>query len=92
MDMFLYESVSCLPVPDEPVLFLYMYEKMLKCSHVLDALGKISCKLTVSPSLNKVFDVKRVTVQTCRMNVERILPVIIFHLIISLYLFNTVIQ
>ena len=58
MDMFLYESVSCvcLCLYDEPVLFVYMYEKMLYCLHVWMAPGKISCKLTVSPSLNKVFE------------------------------------
>ena len=30
----------------------YMYEKLLYCAHVWMAPGKISCKLTVSPSLN----------------------------------------
>ena len=35
---------------------VYMYEKMLYCSHVWMAPGKISCKLTGSPSLNKVFE------------------------------------
>ena len=36
--------------------FVYMYEKLLYCSHVWMAPGKISCNLTGSPSLNKVFE------------------------------------
>ena len=36
--------------------FVYMYEQVLYCSHVQMAPGKISCKLTGSPSLNKVFE------------------------------------
>ena len=35
--------------------FVYMYEQLLYCSHVWMTSGKISCKLTGSPSLNKVF-------------------------------------
>jgi len=55
MDMFLYESVSCvcLCLSDETV---YMYEELLYCSHVWMAPGKISCELTASPSLYKVFE------------------------------------
>jgi len=49
MDMFLYESVSCvcLCLSDEPVLicFVYMYEILLYCSHVWMAPGKISVNL-----------------------------------------------
>jgi len=33
-----------------------MYEFILYCSHVWMAPGKISCKLTGPPSLNKVFE------------------------------------
>jgi len=33
-----------------------MYDKLLYCSHVWNAPEKISCKLTGSPSLNKVFE------------------------------------
>ena len=36
--------------------FVYMYENLLYCSHVWMAPGKISCELTGSPSLNKVFE------------------------------------
>ena len=55
MDMFLYESVRCvcLCLSDETV---YMYEELLYCSHVWMAPGKISCELTASPSLYKVFE------------------------------------
>ena len=53
MDMCLYESVSCVCpcLSDEPEL-VYMYEQLLCCSHIWMATGKISCKLTGSPSLN----------------------------------------
>ena len=36
--------------------YVYMYEKLLYCSHVWMALGKISCELTGSPSFFKVFE------------------------------------
>ena len=51
MDMFLYESVSCVCVclSDNHCCFVYMYEQWLYCSHVWMATGKISCKLTGSP-------------------------------------------
>ena len=38
----------------------YMYEKLLYCLHVWMATGKISCKLTGSPSFNKVFELNSV--------------------------------
>jgi len=50
MDMFLYESVSCVSMINL-CCFVYMY-----CLHVWMAPGKINCKLTGSPSLNKVFE------------------------------------
>jgi len=59
MGMLLYESVSCvcLWLSDEPVFFfVYMYEHLLYYSHVWMAPGEISCELTGSPSLNKVFE------------------------------------
>ena len=59
MDMFVYESVSCvcLYLSDEPVLFLYICMKnCCICLHVWMAPGKISCELTGSPLLNKVFE------------------------------------
>ena len=59
MDMFLYETVSfvCLWLSDEPVLFcIFVWKIVCICSHVGMYPGKISCKLTGSPSLNKVFD------------------------------------
>jgi len=58
MNIFLYESVSCvcLCLSDEPVLFfVYMYEQCCICLHVWVAPGKISCELTGSPYLNKVY-------------------------------------
>jgi len=56
--MFLYESVSCvcLCLSDEPVVFYISMNKCCICLHVWMAQGKISCKLTGSPSLNKVFE------------------------------------
>ena len=36
--------------------FVYLSVKMLYCSHFCMAAGKISCKLTGSPFLNKVFE------------------------------------
>jgi len=56
MDMFVYESVSACVCPMNLCCFVYMYEKLLYCSHVWMAPGKRSCKLTGSPSLNKVFE------------------------------------
>ena len=51
------ESIGCVCLcwSDEPVLFcLYIcLTKMLYCVYVWMALWKISCKPTVSPSLNK---------------------------------------
>ena len=35
---------------------LHLYETLMYCSHVWMAPGKISCELTGSPSLNKVFE------------------------------------
>ena len=55
----LYESVSCvcLWLSDEPVLFcIYVWIIVCICLHVWMAPGKISFKLTGSPSLNKVFE------------------------------------
>jgi len=52
----LYESVSCvcLFLVDEPMLFcIYVW---IICLHVWMAPRKISCKLTGSQSLNKVFE------------------------------------
>ena len=52
----LYESVSCvcLWLSDEPVLFcIYVWIIVV---FVWMAPGKISCKLTGSPSLNEVFE------------------------------------
>ena len=52
---FVWTCELCLPVIVwwTCVVFVYMYEKMLYC---LMAPGKISCGLTGSPSLNKVFE------------------------------------
>ena len=58
MDMFLYESVSCV-CPMNLCCLVYMYEQLLYCSHDWMAPGKISCELTGSPSLNKVFEFKK---------------------------------
>ena len=55
IDMFLYERVSCVCLMNL-CCFVYMYEILLYCSHVWMAPGKISCELTGSPSLNKVFE------------------------------------
>ena len=55
----LYESESCvcLWLSDEPVLFcIICMNNCCICLHVWMAPGKISCKLTGSPSLNKVFE------------------------------------
>ena len=53
----LYESVSCvcLWLSDEPVLYICMNNCCI-CFHVWMAPGKISFKLTGSPSLSKVFE------------------------------------
>ena len=59
MDMFVYESVSCVfacVCPMNLCYCVYMYENLLYCSHVWMATGKISCKLNGSLSLNKVFE------------------------------------
>ena len=57
MKMLLYESVSCvcLCLSDESVLFSIYLWFFLNCLHAWMAQGKIRCKLTGSPSLNKVF-------------------------------------
>ena len=52
----LYESVSACDCPMNLCCFVYMYEKMVYCSHVWMAPGEISCKLTGSLCLNKVFE------------------------------------
>ena len=54
----LYESISCvcLWLSDEPVLFCIYVWKIVVLLKCLDAPGKISCKLTESPSLNKLFE------------------------------------
>ena len=58
--MFLYESVSwvCLCLSDEPVLFcIYVWKNVVLLDHMFGwPPGKISCELTGSPSLNKVFE------------------------------------
>ena len=64
LSMGVYGYVSCMKVlvvfacvyPMNLCRFVYMYEKLLYCSHVWMAPGKISCKLTGSPSLNKAFE------------------------------------
>ena len=59
MDMFFYESVSCvcLCLSDEPVWFcIYVCENVVLFTCLDQAPGKISCKLTGSPSLSKVFE------------------------------------
>ena len=58
MDMFLYESVSCVACvcPMNLCCFVYMYKQLLYCSHVWMAPEKIICELTGSPSLNNVFE------------------------------------
>ena len=51
----IYGHVFVCVCPMNLCCFVYiqcMYEKMLYCSHVWMAPGKISCKLTGSPSLN----------------------------------------
>ena len=61
--MFLYESVSCLPVSAEPVLFyIYVWTNVVHMFWM--APGKISYKLTGSQSLNKVFELKRKVITT----------------------------
>ena len=58
MDMFLYESVSCvcLCLSDEPVLFcIYVWTNVVLFTW-LDGPREDKCKLTGSPSLNKVFE------------------------------------
>ena len=57
MDMFLYESVSCvcLCLSDEPVLFCIYVWTMLEVVHMF-GWHQGSCKRTGSPSLDKVFE------------------------------------
>ena len=54
----MYESVSSVCLCPMNLCCVYMYEHMLYCSHVWMAPGKISCKLTGSPSLYTVFELK----------------------------------
>jgi len=61
MGMFLYESVSCVCLCFRwrcVVLYICMNNCCI-CLHVGMAPGKISCKVTGSPSLNKVFELKK---------------------------------
>ena len=65
----LYESVSCvwLILSDEPVLFciyVFMSLKMLNSSYVWLATGKMSCKHTELPSVNKGFEFNWIGVHT----------------------------
>ena len=58
MDMFcmtVYVVFACI-CPMNLCGFVYMYEKLLYCSHVWIAPGKIYCELTGLLSLNKVFE------------------------------------
>jgi len=49
------------------VVFVYMYEQLLYCLHVWMAPGKISCELTGSPSLSKVFELNWIDLKYCHI-------------------------